>query len=54
MTFRDAEQMTLSTGQLAKLANRQTSGCWMLDAGGIQDAGCKIQVVGNRVNRQTG
>ncbi|CAB5155806.1 hypothetical protein D3OALGB2SA_5097 [Olavius algarvensis associated proteobacterium Delta 3] len=30
------------------------AGCWMLDAGGIQDAGCKIQVVGNRVNRQTG
>jgi len=24
MTFRDAKQMTLSTGQLAKLANRQT------------------------------
>ncbi|CAB5123783.1 hypothetical protein D3OALGB2SA_3148, partial [Olavius algarvensis associated proteobacterium Delta 3] len=24
MTFRDAEQMTLSTGQPAKLANRQT------------------------------
>ncbi|CAB5090176.1 hypothetical protein D3OALGA1CA_857 [Olavius algarvensis associated proteobacterium Delta 3] len=26
----------------------------MLDAGGIQDAGYKIQVVGNRVNWPTG
>ncbi|CAB5155692.1 hypothetical protein D3OALGB2SA_5090 [Olavius algarvensis associated proteobacterium Delta 3] len=30
------------------------TGCWILAAGGIQDAGCKIQVVCNRVNRQTG